>query len=234
MSSEILDNLIGAIHDIHISPVDPWVIGLQSRVEEIVACTGDRRATWSLCGERMAFLDTHLDIRSEVLLHDSRTPESNLLLHLALDAVQLRGKNGKCVVLAVTNEEGQIDKFMRVRQLVKQVEVFLDVGGRISQRGKNEHALAVRRSPGCGLDGVEVYARNGARVHFVGFVVVEDDGCLSMGIPLNHFVDGHFHWRLGGTVAVETIHKNGRSQYSTRTGIKGGQKLTSASQMQTC
>ena len=39
-------------------------------------------------------------------------------------------------------------------------------------------------------------------------MVVEDDRCLGMGIPLNHLIDGHFHWRLGGTVAIETINQN--------------------------
>lgn len=193
MCHEIFQNPLRAVDNIDIAPVDPGVIGLKSRVQQVVPGTTDRLTARTLSRERVPFLDAHLNVSTEVLLDDSGTAEADFLVGVVLNAIQLRRKIGQGVILAVAHKESQIDQLMRVRQLVQEVEVFLKVGSGIAERGENEDTFAIGHGLRGGLDRVEVDFGDGCAVYFVGFVVVEEDGGLGVSVPLNHFIEGHFH-----------------------------------------
>jgi len=205
VSDEVLDDLLRAVDDIDVSPVHPGVVGLQSRVEKVVAGSTNGLATGTLGGKGVPVLDVHVDDCSKVLLDNRRAAECDLLLRLLLDALQLRREHGKGVIGAVANQEGQIDKLVRVGQFGDEVEVLGEVGGRVSQRSQDEHLLAVGNGLGGRLDGIQIVGGDRAGIDFVRLVVVEDDGCLEMSVPLDHLIDRHLHRRLGGAIAVEAI-----------------------------
>lgn len=204
MSHEILQNALRAVHDIDIPPVNPRVIGLESRVQQVITSTTNRLATGPLSRKGVSLLHAHLDISAKVLLDDCGTAEADLLVSVVLDAIQLRRKSGQGVILAIAHQECQVDQFMRICQLVQEVEVFLEVGGGVAEGGEDEDTFAIGHGLGGGLDRVQVDFGDAGAVHFVGFVVVEEDRSLGVGVPLNHLIEGHFHRRFRGAIAVET------------------------------
>jgi len=190
---EILQDALGAIHDIDITPVDPRVVGLERRIEQVVTGTTDSLAARTLSSEPVPLLHAHLEISAKVLADDCGAAEANFLIGVVLDAIQLGCKIGQSIILTVADEECQIDQLVRVGQLVKEVEIFLEVGGGVAERGEDEDTLAIGHGLDGGLDRVEVDFGDRGAVHFVGFVVVKEDGGLGVGIPLNHLVKGHLH-----------------------------------------
>lgn len=205
MGNEIFDNGFRAVNDINIPPVNPRVIMLQSGVEKVVACFGNGLATFTLYGIGVFVIDGHINGGPKVLLHNQRTPKGDLLFHLFLDTFQLGGKHSKSIILAVADKEGQVDQLVRIRQLVEKVKVPRKVISGISQRRQNKHSFAIRNGLGGRLDGVEIHAGDGAGINLVRRVMVEDDRSLKMRVPFDHFIDGHFHWRLGRAVTIETL-----------------------------
>jgi hypothetical protein len=121
-----------------------------------------------------------------------------------LNAIQFRSENSQGIILAVTDEEGQIDQFVGVGQLVEKFEVLGEVGGGVAERGQDENTFPVVDGLDGGFDGVQVDLLDGGAVDFVGFMVVEEDRGLGMGVPLNHLVEGHLHRGFRGAIAVET------------------------------
>lgn len=196
MSDEIFNDAVRAVENVNISPVDPGVVRLESRIEQVVAGATDSLAARTLSSKGVPVLDVHFDISSKVLLHDCRATESNLLIHLVLDPGQLSGKNSHGVVTAITNEESQVNEVVRIRQLVEEIEVVDQMLGCISQRGEDEHPLRIRNGLGGRLDGVEVNCLDARGVHFIGSVVVEEDRGLRVCGPLDHFIDAHLHRRF--------------------------------------
>ena len=217
---EILQNPLGTIDNINVTPVDPRVIGLQSRVEQVVAGTTNGLAPGTLRSESMSLLDAHLDAGTKVLANNGGAAEADFFVGVVLDAIQLGGQIGQGVILAVADKESEIDQLVRVGQLVQEVEVFLEVGGSVAQRGQDEHALTVGHGLGRGGDGVQVDFGDGGVVHFVGFVVVEEDGGLRMGVPLDHLVEGHLHGGFGGAIAVETKHTAVSTEFTIYQGYR--------------
>lgn len=197
MGHKVLQDTLGAVHDVNVAPVNPGVVSLESRVQQIVASTANGLTAGTLSSEAVTLLHAHLNIGAEILADDGRTAEANFFIGVVLDTVEFGSEVGKSVILGVTNQESQIDELVGVGQLGQEIKVLLEVGGSIAQRGQDEHALPVLDGLGGRDDGVEVNFGDGGVVHFVGFVVVEQDRGLGMGVPLDHFVDGHFHRRLG-------------------------------------
>lgn len=193
MGHEVLQDTLGTVGNVHVAPVHPGVIGLQSGVEEVIPGTGDSLASWTLCGERVSLRHSHLNVGTEVLLDNGCAAEANFLLGVVLDAIEFGGEVGEGVVLAVTNKEGQIDQIVWVGKFVKEVEVFGQVRSGITKRGQDEYTFAVESGLGGGLDGVQVEIGDSGGVDFVGFVAVKEDGGLGVGTPFDHLVNGHLH-----------------------------------------
>lgn len=204
---EIFDDTFGAIRDIDVSPVHPRMLGLHRRVEQVVAGATNGLTTGPLGGERVTILDAHLDIGSEVLLHDGRAVESDLIA-LFLNPLQFRQQDLQGVILAVADEETQVDEMVRVADLVEQFEVFFQVVGGIPQGRQDENAFVVGDGLGTRVDSVQFDLADGGGVDFVRFVVVQEHGRLSVAVPFNHLIQRHFHGGLGGAVAVETRRRN--------------------------
>ena len=203
MGHEVLKDSLGAVDNIHISPVNPGVVRLQGGVQQIVACPANSLTARTLGGERVPILNVHVYIGPEVLLNNARTAERNLIT-LFLDPVQLRDEDAFGVIHGIADEESQVNEVMRVGQLIEQLEVLLQIWGSISERRQDEHSFGVCDSLSTRANGVEVDVVNGRGVDFVSFVMVIDDWGLHMGIPLGYFVEAHVHWRLGRPVTVET------------------------------
>lgn len=193
MGHEILQDTLGAIGNVHVAPVHPGVIGLQSRIEQVIPGAGDSLASWTLCGERMSLCHGHLNVGTEILLNNSCTTEANFLLGVVLDAIEFRGEVCEGVIFAVTNEEGQIDQIVWVGQFVKEVEIFGQVRSGVTKGSQDEYTFAVESGLGSRLDGVQVEIGDSGGVDFVGFVAVEEDRGLGVRTPFDHLVDGHFH-----------------------------------------
>lgn len=152
----------------------------------------------------MSLFNTHLGISAEVLADNGRAAERNLFIGVVLNAVQFRSESSKSIILAVADEESQIDELVGVGQLVEKIEVLLEVGGSVTERSQNEDTFTVVDGLDRGFDGVQIDLTDGGAVDFVGFVVVEEDRGLGMGVPLNHLVEGHLHGGFRGAIAVET------------------------------
>src|SRR5689334_21080142 len=102
---------------------------------------------------------------AEVLLDDLRRAEG---VWAALYAIEFCGKHPKCVIRAITHEEGEIDEFVWVRQLADEVEVLQDVLSCIAEGRKDEDTLVVREAVGRGLDRVQINVLDCGRVDFDG------------------------------------------------------------------
>lgn len=204
MGHEVLKDTLGAVRDVNIAPVDPGVIGLESRVEEVVTGTTNSLTTRTLGLEQVSLLDAHLHIGTEVLADNGCAAEGDLVIGVVLNAIQFRCKGSQSIIFAVADEEGQIDQLVGVGQLVEEVEILLEVGGGVAEGGQDEDTFTVVNGLDGRFDRVQVDLSDGGAVDFVGFVVVEEDRGLGMGVPLNHLVEGHLHGGFRGAIAVET------------------------------
>ncbi len=190
MRNEILQNALGAIHNIHISPIDPRMLRLERRIKQVIPRPADRLPSRALRREAMSVLHLLTGDLPKVLLHDEGAVERDMICP-HLDAVQLARQDGERIVGGVADEEGEVDQFVGVGELGQEVEVFVDVRSRVSQRGEDEDPFPVFPSFGGRLDRVEVYVIDGGRVDLDGSVVVEEDGRLEMCAPVGLLVEGH-------------------------------------------
>lgn len=165
VGNEILEDLLGAVNNIHISPVNPGVLGLQGSRKKVVARATHGLATRTLGSERVALLNILAQLEVEILLDNHGAVEGDLVGAL-LDAIQLGSEDSKSVIGRVADEEGKIDEVVGVGKLGDQLEVLGEIPGGILERGEDQDALLVGDSLGGGLDGVEVDVANGGRVNF--------------------------------------------------------------------
>lgn len=182
MSNKILDNFGRAVLDVDIAPVDPAVFGLHGGAEEIIPGLAHGLSAGALCSKTVSVLDTLAQMDAEIFLDNGDAVEGDGI-GAALDALELFGEDGKSVVGAVADEEGQVDELVRVGQLRNEVKVVVDVGGGVAQGGEQQDALLVVNGLSGALYGVQVDAVDGAVVDLDGGVVVEDDGGLQAAGP---------------------------------------------------
>jgi len=182
MRHKVFDDLVRAILDIHIPPVYPTMFGLQRSREQIVPGLAHGLPSGPLGLEPMPILYFLAERDAEVLLHDDRTVERDLV-RPRLHPFQFHGQDRQGVVRAVTDQERQVDKVVGVCELGEEVEMLLDVGGGIAERGEDEDALLVRERFGGGGDGVEVDAPDAGVVDLDRRMVVEHDGRLEVAGP---------------------------------------------------
>lgn len=59
MRDKILNDLLGAVHDVDVSPVDPRVLWLERRREQVVSGLAHEFSPWALSREAMSGLNIH-------------------------------------------------------------------------------------------------------------------------------------------------------------------------------
>ena len=204
MRNKILNNLTRTILNIHITPIHPTMLTLQRRTQQIIPRPSQRLPPPRLRLEAMPILDLHRVEHAKILLHNHRAAERHVLVGVRLHALQLGRQQAHRVVQRVADQEGEVDEVVGVGQLGEQVEVLLEVGGGVAERGQDQDALLVRDGVGRGGDGVEIDFGDGLVGDFDGRVVVVDDGRLEVRVPRRVLVGCHFHGGFGGSPTVES------------------------------
>jgi hypothetical protein len=202
MRYKVFDDPVRCFHNVHVPPVDPAMLRLQSSSKEIVACPAQSFAPRSLCLKAVSILDVLRELYVEILLHDHCGTKGSLLDVLHSRELQCQCRH--CVVGGVANNEGQVNKLVRVRELCEQVEVRSDVLGSIAEGREDKHPLPVANSVCGGVDIVEIDVLYYGAVHLDGRVVVEEYGRVHVRVPVFGFVGCHAHWRFRGAEAVES------------------------------
>lgn len=202
VGDKVLNQAVGALLDISITPVHPRMLGLQCGVEQVVARLGHGLAARSLGGIGMSFLDILAQLVVEVLDNHGGASEGDLV-GAALDAVQLGGKGRVGVVFRVGDEEGKVNQVVRIGQLGQQVKVLGQVLGGVLEGRQDEDSLFVGNGLCGGGDGIQIDIVNGGRVELDRGVVVIENGCLQVTVPSGVLIRRHVHWRLGRSPAVE-------------------------------
>lgn len=100
----------------------------------------------------MSTLDVLIDLLSKVLLDDRDLTKGHAIFLAGLQLGQQIGKEGKSVVLGITNEEGQVDEVMRVGQVAQMGEEHGQMRRGISERGAEKDALFAFPTSGSALD----------------------------------------------------------------------------------
>lgn len=195
VGDKVLENFLGAVDNVHISPVDPGVLRLEGSREEVVARATHSLATGTLGSERVALRNILAQLEVEVLL-DNHGAAEGYLIGALLDAVKLGSKDSKSVIGRVADEEGKIDQVVGVGKLGDQLKVLGEIPRGILEGGKDQDALLVGDGLGGRLDGVEVDVGDGGRVDFYRSVVVEDNRGMKVSTPSLLLIKGHLHWRF--------------------------------------
>lgn len=185
VGNKVLENLLGAVHDIYIPPVHPRMLRLERRGQEVVAGLAHGLAPGSLGLEGMTLLDTLAQLESKVLLDNHGAPE---LVGALLETVELGRQDSEGIIGRVANEEAKIDQIVGVCKLGKKLEILGEVGGGILERSENENSFFVLDSLGGGLDGVQVDVVDGGLVDNQGRVVIKDYWRVMVGVPCCLFV----------------------------------------------
>ena len=174
VSDKVLDDLGRAVLDVDITPVDPAVLRLHSSTEKVISSLAHSLSARTLRSETMSILDTLAQMNAEIFLHYGSAVEGDRV-GATLNALEFLGKDGEGVIGAVADEESEIDQLVRVGQLRDKVEVVVDVGSGVAQRGEEENALLVVNGLSRALYGIEVDTADGGVIDLDGSVVVEDD-----------------------------------------------------------
>lgn len=193
VGNEVLENLLGAVDNVRISPVDPGVLRLKGSRKEVVARAPHGLAARALGSKRVALLNILAQLEVKVLLDNQGAAEGDLVGAL-LDAVKLGSKDSKRVIGRVADEEGEIDQVVGVGKLGDQLKVLGEIPGGILEGGEDQDALLVGDGLGGRLDGVEVDVGDGGRVDFDRSMVVEDNRGMKVSTPSLLLVKGHLHW----------------------------------------
>lgn len=108
-----------------------------------------------------------LDLLSEVLLDDRDLSEWHLRVGVVLYILQHARQHGEGVISRVRDQKGQVDEFVRVRQVAEVREEHRQVRGGIAQRGAHQDALSALPSLLGALDLGEVIVTNGLEVQII-------------------------------------------------------------------
>lgn len=190
MLHEIFEHAGGSFLNIHITPMDPAVIRLESRVEQEVASSSDGSAAGTLGLKGVPIGDFVAELDSEILLDDGDAAEraAKLRVGLVLDAVELLGEDGEGVVGAVGDKEGDINQLVRVGKLHKELKVLVKVPGGIAKWRQDEHLLLPLLGRLGRLDIVQVVDVPVGRIDLDRGMVIEEDGGRLILMPCVVFV----------------------------------------------
>lgn len=142
MGNEVLQDSPRAVNNVHISPVDPGMLRLQGGGQKIVPRLAHRLSTGALGLKGMSLLHVLTQVEVKVLLDDDGAVEGNFA-GLSLEAVQLRGKDGQCIIGRVGDQECDIDQTMWVRKLGKELEISRKIRRGILEGGEDQDPFFV-------------------------------------------------------------------------------------------
>lgn len=145
---KVLNDLLGAVHDIDVAPVDPGMVGLQGSGEQVVASSAHGLPARTLSLEPVTILDILTELEAKILLDDRGAPERNGVGPL-LYPVELHGQNSDGVVGRVSDQECDVNEMVRIRQLGEQLEVLGQVRGGVLEGGQDEYPFVVLKSLFC-------------------------------------------------------------------------------------
>ena len=197
VSDQVLENLVRAVLDVHVAPVNPAVLRLQSSTQQEVPGLAHSLSARTLCLETMSFLDAHSNrlLVREVLLDNHNAAEWHFVVS-ALDTLEFHRQDSQSIVVAVSDEEAEVDQVVRVGQLADEFEVLVEVVAGVAEGSEDKDTLLVEYGLGGGCDFVEVDMLDGRAVDLYGRMVVEDDGCLLVACPSRLLRSGHLHGRF--------------------------------------
>lgn len=204
MGNKILQNLIGTINDIDVSPVDPRMLRLQGSSQEVVASFAHGLPTGTLCLETMAILNILAKLEAKVLLDHHGTPKGNLVRTL-LNTVELSGEDSEGLIGRVADEEGKIDEVVRIGKLGKELKVFREMRSSVLEGSEEEDSFFVLDSLHGGLDRVQINVGDSGLVDHEGSMAVEGYWGLLVSGPCCLFVKGHLHGRFRWAKTIETV-----------------------------
>ena len=121
--NEIFNDLARTILDIDIPPIDPRMLQLQSRREQVVPRAAHSFPSRSLRFEAMPILDTLRKLDAEVLF-DYHGGAEGYGVFATLNAVEFCREDAESVICAVADEKCEIDEIVRVCQLREEVKVL--------------------------------------------------------------------------------------------------------------
>ncbi len=125
MCNEVLEDLLWAVHNIHISPVNPGMFWLQCRREQIISSSSHVFPSWRLCCVSMAVIHGLGGDNPEILFHDQNTVERLAqCVGRLLYSCQFGGKDGKSIIRRVPNQKCEVNEMVRICQFREEVEVF--------------------------------------------------------------------------------------------------------------
>ena len=197
VSDQIFKNLVRAVLDVHVAPVNPAVLGLQGSAQQEVPGLAHSLSARTLCLETVSFLDAHSNrlLVREILLDNHNAAEWHFVVS-ALDTLEFHRQDSQSIVIAVSDKETEVDQVVRVGQLADEFEVLVEVVAGVAEGSEDEDTLLVEDGLGCGRDFVEVDMLNSRAVDLYGRMVVEDDGCLLVACPSRLLRSGHLHGRF--------------------------------------
>ena len=182
---EVLDDALGALDNIHISPVNPRVLRLQRGAEEEVPGLAHCLPPGTLEFKRVPHGNILAFGQPIVLLHNGDTVEraAELRIGLGLDTVQFRGEDGKGIIAGVGYQKCEVDEFVGIRQLRNELKVFGKVVCGVTERSEYQYPFLVLDGVGGRRDLVQVDVLNGARIDLNRLVMVEQYRCLVVHMP---------------------------------------------------
>lgn len=113
MAHQIFDDGDGILHDVDIPPIDPLVLRLQRRIEQIVARSADSFPSWTLGFEAMSVFNTLGEIVAEVFFDDHGTAIAGGV-GSGLETCEMVLENFESVVFAISHQECEVDGLVRV------------------------------------------------------------------------------------------------------------------------
>ena len=100
MLHEVLQDSLGALNDVDISPVHPRVLGFEGSGKQVISSAPHSFPTRTLSLKRMPLLNVLAQHEVKILLDDGGAIEGNMVI-AALDAVKLIRENSDGIISRV-------------------------------------------------------------------------------------------------------------------------------------
>ena len=122
MAHQIFDDGDGILHDIDIPPIDPLVLRLQRRIEQIVPGSADSLPSRTLGLEAMSVFHTLGEIVAEIFFDDHGTAVAGGVAG-GLKLLEMVLENLESVIFAISDQEGEVDGLVGVSQFLEELEI---------------------------------------------------------------------------------------------------------------
>ena len=113
MTHQVFDDGDGILHDIDIPPIDPFVLWLQRRTEQIVPRSADSFASRTLGLEAMSVFNGLGESVAEIFFDDHGTAVAGGVAG-GLKLLEMVLENVESVIFGISDQEGEVDGLVRV------------------------------------------------------------------------------------------------------------------------